>query len=119
MNNQKYSVKTPEWYKQMTKTSNVDMLDRYIPPIKTLIGQAEMDVENGIVKAVQKVGFDVDKEELTKALQYDRGQYDKGYKDGCKQTAEKFMEILDEVLVNYVPQRCIGEILEAITEGKV
>lgn len=44
--------------------------------------QIDMDFENGIIKAVQRVGIDVDKEELLKALQYDRGQYEKGYQDG-------------------------------------
>lgn len=44
--------------------------------------QMNMVVENGIIKAVQRVGIDVDKEELLKALQYDRGQYEKGYQDG-------------------------------------
>ena len=38
--------------------------------------------ENGVLKAVQKTGIIVDKEELLKALKYDREQYDKGYNDG-------------------------------------
>ena len=33
-------------------------------------------------KAVFEAGFHVDKEELAKALKYDRDQYDKGYADG-------------------------------------
>ena len=41
--------------------------------------------ENAIFAKVQ-YAFDVqlDKEELIRALQYDRGQYDKGYRDGLK-----------------------------------
>ena len=38
-------------------------------------------IEGEIYKAVMNVGVNVDKEELLKALQYDRGQYQKGYKD--------------------------------------
>ena len=38
-------------------------------------------IEGEIYKAVMNVGVNVDKEELIKALQYDRGQYQKGYKD--------------------------------------
>lgn len=30
------------------------------------------------------MGLDVNREELMKALRYDRGQYDKGYADGCR-----------------------------------
>ena len=37
--------------------------------------------ENQIVQAVQNCGISVDKEELMKALMYDRQQYDKGYAD--------------------------------------
>lgn len=37
-----------------------------------------------IYQAVLNVGFDVNREELEKALRYDRGQYEKGYADGLK-----------------------------------
>ena len=43
------------------------------------------DFENSIFKAIQKVGINVDKEELLKALIYDRGQYDKGYEDAMNE----------------------------------
>lgn len=35
-----------------------------------------------LVEYVHRVGFDVDKAELAKALAYDREQYEKGYADG-------------------------------------
>lgn len=54
----------------------------YESPIKTFIGQMQMRFENGVYEAVQDLGITVDKEELTKALQYDRHQYQKGYDDG-------------------------------------
>ncbi len=38
-------------------------------------------MEGEILKAVQNVGVNVDKDELLKALQYDRNQYQKGYAD--------------------------------------
>ena len=38
--------------------------------------------ENAIYKAVLKVNISVDREEMTKALKYDRQQYEKGYADG-------------------------------------
>ena len=34
-----------------------------------------------IVKAVQEIGINVNKEELIRALEYDRDQYKKGYED--------------------------------------
>lgn len=45
--------------------------------------------EDGVMKAIAEVGVDVDKEELIRALKYDRQQYqkgyDKGYEDGYNQ----------------------------------
>jgi len=35
-----------------------------------------------LMECVHKVGFDINKEELAKALEYDRDQYDKGFHDG-------------------------------------
>ena len=32
----------------------------------------------------KKIGYQIDKAELIKALNYDREQYDKGYYDGCR-----------------------------------
>lgn len=53
----------------------------YQSPIDLIVGQMNLNFENEICKAVQNVGVCVDKEELLKALQYDRGQYQKGYAD--------------------------------------
>ena len=57
----------------------------YKSPIETVMKEVfqkmNEDFENSVLKAVQKVGINVDKEELLKALIYDRGQYDKGYED--------------------------------------
>ena len=39
--------------------------------------------EQTIFKAIQNLDISVDKEELIKALNYDRDQYSKGYKDGA------------------------------------
>ena len=53
----------------------------YKSPIELIMGQLQTSFENQIVSAVQQVGINVDKEELIKALQYDRYQYQKGYTD--------------------------------------
>ena len=50
--------------------------------IKVFMDEMKMQHEGEILKAVQKVGVVVDKEELIKALAYDREQYQKGYQDG-------------------------------------
>lgn len=53
----------------------------YESPIEIIQGAFTTEYENGIVRAVQKVGVNVDKDELVKALGYDRQQYEKGYAD--------------------------------------
>lgn len=54
----------------------------YMPPIDITYSEMKEQVEDGIVRAVQSYGVKVDKEELIRALQYDRGQYEKGFHDG-------------------------------------
>lgn len=53
----------------------------YQNPIEVIQTQLQSQIEDEIYKAVINVGVNVDKEELLKALQYDREQYQKGYKD--------------------------------------
>ena len=53
----------------------------YQGPIAVIMGQMKISYENEILKAVQSVGVNVDKNELLKALRYDREQYQKGYAD--------------------------------------
>lgn len=53
-----------------------------ISMIESISDHITEKIENELlVKVTTTVGFDVDKEELLKALKYDRGQYDKGYDD--------------------------------------
>lgn len=53
----------------------------YESPINVMIGQIETQIENDVLTAIQRVGVDVDRDELIKALNYDRDQYRKGYND--------------------------------------
>ena len=53
----------------------------YQSPIEVIQTQMRNVIEGEIYKAVMGVGVTVDKDELMKALAYDRNQYQKGYKD--------------------------------------
>lgn len=58
----------------------------YESPIEKIYGEiqsriVQQDEDNLMYEVRQAVGYKVDKEELLKALQYDRNQYDKGYQD--------------------------------------
>ena len=64
----------------------------YQSPIEIIHDNMRMEIEGEVYKAVQRVGVNVDKEELLKALQYDRGQYTNGFKDGYAKAIEEFVE---------------------------
>ena len=50
--------------------------------------------EDEIYREVQKVGINVDREELLKALEYSRRQYEKGYNDAIDDFAKELKSIL-------------------------
>jgi DNA-directed RNA polymerase subunit RPC12/RpoP len=53
----------------------------YESPIELIQKQMQLDLESKIMSAVQEVGISIDKDELVRALKYDRDQYEKGYAD--------------------------------------
>lgn len=55
----------------------------YDPPVEVKIDKADYySIENEVLSVVQRAGIRVDRRELFRALDYDRGQYEKGYADG-------------------------------------
>lgn len=77
----------------------------YQSPIEIIHGELEMQLEGEVYKAVQRVGVNVNKEELLKALQYDRGQYDKGYEDGYDDGYAKAIEEFAEKLCDAISEQ--------------
>lgn len=79
----------------------------YKPPIEIIMKEVRQKMdegfENAVFKAVRKVDINVDKEELLKALIYDRGQYDKGYEDAMNDVKHpqplKFEELHENMWV--------------------
>jgi len=71
----------------------------YSSPIEVICGelqtQTEQEDEKMVMKATRQVGVNVDKEELIKALQYDRNQYAEGYEDGKNDVLEKMRAEID------------------------
>ena len=54
----------------------------YKSPIKIIYDGFKTEINDEIYKAVLEVGIKVDKEELMRALRYDRAQYEAGYMAG-------------------------------------
>ena len=56
-------------------------MNNYKSPINIISSALRTEIENETLKAIKDVGIDVDKDELIKALTYDRQQYEKGFSD--------------------------------------
>lgn len=70
----------------------------YKSPIEIIQGQMRMEQENNILRAVYEQDIRVDKHELLRALQYDRGQYEKGYQDGFNQAVNQVKSYLIDLI---------------------
>jgi len=57
----------------------------YKSPIEIIYSGLQTQLEGEVMRAVQSVDVNVDKDELIKALAYDRQQYEKGYADAKKE----------------------------------
>ena len=66
-------------------------------PIEVIQSEIRTEFEDNCLKAVQSYGFLVDKTELTRALSYDRKQYEKGYAEAIDEFAEAISEMASEV----------------------
>ena len=77
------------------------MMDNWKSPIDLTMFTEEFatkmhDDQTGcIIEACMKMGINIDKEELLRALQYDRGQYEKGFADGIKARDEEYVRCKD------------------------
>ena len=69
-------------------------------------------IDNNILSAVNMM-VDVDKNELLKALAYDRNQYEQGFKDAREEIFERILLIFND---NQFPEYREAEILEYLRE---
>lgn len=82
----------------------------YQSPIEIIEKQMRTEFDDNIYQAVQMYEISVDKDELIKALQYDRDQYNKGYVDGLAKAKSEVEDYRRNVVV---------PIIEAVLEDKV
>lgn len=68
-------------------------IDVFITNIQTQLLEQQ---EEQIYQAIQKIGVNVDKVELIKALNYDRNQYQKGYNDAVEKFTNELLEKFEE-----------------------
>ena len=101
-------MKTPDFDKMIMG----DMFG-YDSPIQTIASQIEMSFDEQVYKAVQRVGIEVDKNELIKALRYDRQQYAKGFRTGCEKGLQVSQNEIDK-FIGYLGEDMIARIKIAI-----
>lgn len=90
----------------MFKDGKIPDIMGYQSPIEQYVSDITMKMENDICTAVQNVGIRVDKEELIKALSYDRGQWELGYDAGYEQGRKEALESIKEKLVELINKNC-------------
>lgn len=81
--------------------------------------QMAQEDENMVMEAIRKVGINVDKEELIKALQYDRNQYTKGYDDGKNDVLDKIKAEIEHLTYYWCeisPRSVIDDVLQIINK---
>ena len=96
----------------------IGVIKMYKSPIELVTSNIMTEIakkqDEQIMRAIQSVGVNVDKEELIKALNYDRQQYDKGYRDGARELAER----LKPILFNYYDSDIDNLLKEMVGENK-
>ena len=76
----------------------LESMYNYRSPIEMIATEMQTKYENECVSVCQRYGFNVDKDELAKALAYDRNQYNMGFKDGYKQALKEQQEIRESIM---------------------
>lgn len=80
-----------------------DVFDKmvYQPPVvintiyDDIATKIKEDTDTYICKTIRHMGIEVNKEELIKAINYDRGQYEKGFRDGVKACQKEWIMVDD------------------------
>lgn len=98
-------------------TNTEDLITGYKSPIEIIMGQMRMEQENETYRVVQSYGVNVDKDELIRALQYDRGQYEKGYADGLRHRESEWISVEDDTPKNSMARVQVFLRNTAITDG--
>ena len=90
MDGKKYAVN----FEKAFNREDIVNMGEYQSPITAMFDNIEYKIreehEKQIFEAIQNVGISIDREELLKALQYDRDQYRKGYNDAKTSVFSQF-----------------------------
>ena len=71
----------------------IELLYQEPSMVDEIVKGVDDKIEKMVCSAVVNCGVNVDKEELIKALNYDRQQYEQGYKDGYEKAKAEMREV--------------------------
>ena len=94
----------------------------YESPLEKIYGNIQsqiikQDEENIMFSVNQAVGYSVDKQELIKALNYDRDQYKKGYADAMADIKTEIADIDGDINGYYVHKDDVLAIIDKHMRG--
>ena len=93
-----YNGETSKFRLKDGQLETLESMYDYQSPIEMIATEVRTKYENDCVSICQNYGFNVDRDELAKALAYDRGQYDKGFKDGYNQALLEQQQLRDSIM---------------------
>ena len=93
-----------------------DIMSDWKSPVEIMMGEMETKLENDTMTAIQRYNICVDKDELVKALNYDRDQFKKGYISG--KTEKQSRWVLDDITGILDCEKCGRQAPIDITSGE-
>lgn len=91
----------------------------YISPLELTIRRISEELiekqEGQVLQAIYEQGITVNKEELIKALAYDRHQYEQGFRDGQKSMKEALKKAIKENCENACPYNDFEDLIDNLT----
>lgn len=86
------------------KKTSMNSLEGYESPVKVYQSELQTAIEDETLHVAQHIGIDIDKEELLRALAYDRDQYKEGYEAGYKRAINDITESSCFTMRNPTPE---------------
>lgn len=74
----------------------------YKSPVQVIVDEMNTRLEGQILEEIQSVGVYVNKEELIKAMNYDREQYSKGFENGYNKAIDDFSRELSDKIMSEI-----------------
>ena len=94
----------------------------YKSPVELITKQMNAQIEDYVFNAIQEVVVNIDRDELLRALEYDRDQYERGYRDGKQanewvSATDRLPEVAVHVLITDGKSISMGYVLNIDNDG--